>query len=226
MKTAAILVGGKGTRLQSIVSHVPKPLAPVAGEPFLFLILRALKQAGISRVVLLTGYMHEKIVEACQDGSQFGLEIIYSRETEFLGTAGALKNAETYLQNEFLLLNGDTYLDCALEELIHYPLSENVQGVIGVSQPDDGKRYGNILLNGNQIISFREKDENATGWVSAGIYKFSADIFRLIPKNQAISLEVDIFPALVNKLHAVKLAGDFCDIGVPESYLAFQEKFI
>ena len=228
MNTAAILVGGKGTRLQSLVSDVPKPLADIAGEPFLFIILRALRQAGISRVVLLTGFMHTKVVRACGDGKKFDLEISYSQEQEALGTAGALKHAEAQLAGceDFLLLNGDTYLDCSLDELINYPLNQNTVGALGVSEPDDSKRYGSIVLqaNSNKIKSFREKDETAASLVSAGIYKLSAKILQFIPKDQNCSIETDTFPRLLQnnfELHAVKLSGEFCDIGIPESYAGF-----
>ena len=233
MNTAAVLVGGKGTRLQSLVSDVPKPLANVAGEPFLFIILRALRCAGITHVVLLTGYMQDKIVKACGDGQQFDLQITYSQEHQALGTAGALKNAQQNLLGceEFLLLNGDTYLDCSLDGIVNYPLGKTIYGVLGVCEPDDAKRYGSIVLakNSNQIISFREKDSSANiqPLVSAGIYKLSEKILQCIPENKNCSLETEIFPFLLehqHPLHAVKLAGDFCDIGVPDSYAGFSLK--
>jgi NDP-sugar pyrophosphorylase family protein len=225
---AAILVGGKGTRLKPLVADVPKPLANVAGEPFLFLILRELASVGIRKVVLLTGYMHEKIVEACGHGQQFGLEIIYSQENEPLGTAGALKHAQSMLQAypEFILLNGDTYLDCSLKDFIQCKLKDKSFGMIGVTKPDDVKRYGSVVINQatQDVEEFREKDNNNTGWVSAGIYKLSSRIFDLIPEGQSSSLETDIFPHLVQEkmiLQSFLLEGMFCDIGVPESYAVF-----
>src|SRR5262249_48269949 len=111
MTIAAILVGGKGTRLRPLISNLPKPLAQVNGECFLYLLLREIKNAGINRVLLLTGYMHDEILAACGDGRNFGLEIDYSQEFQPLGTAGALKNAQHLLPDteHFLLLNGDSY---------------------------------------------------------------------------------------------------------------------
>lgn len=227
--TAVILVGGKGTRLQSVVADVPKPLANIAGKPFLFLLLQTLAAQGIKKVILLTGYMHEKIVAACQDGSAFGLQIIYSQENQALGTAGALCNAETILNtlDEFILLNGDTFLECSIEPLLCQRLTDQTQGIICVCQPDEIERFGSVVLGPqNQIEAFREKHSQSTGYVNAGIYKLSHDILKLIPKNQFCSLETDIFPQLVSKkaLSGLILNGLFYDIGTPESYKAFNIK--
>lgn len=226
---AAILVGGKGTRLRPLVADVPKPLANVAGEPFLFILLRELAALGIQKVILLTGYLHDKMVEACGDGSQFNLSIQYSRELEPLGTGGALANAHALLKDhaEFVLLNGDTYITCSLRDFFQQMLKPTSIGAIGVIQPDDAKRYGTVALDPTtrDIIAFREKDEKTTtGLVSAGIYKLSSDIFNYIPEGQASSLEQDIFPFLIAKGHALQsffLNGMLCDIGLPESYVGF-----
>lgn len=232
-RTAAILVGGKGTRLRSVVSDVPKPLAPVAGEPFLFIILRQLQSAGISRVVLLTGYQHEKIEAACGDGKQFGLEIIYSREIEPLGTAGAILKAKPYLQEskEFILMNGDTYLDCSLDIFLNLSFDPQWMALIGAMQPEETERFGTLKVNLHnfQIEEFIEKGKSTADskLVNAGIYRLSSSIFDVIPAEQFCSLETDIFPQLLQKkliLRALPIEGKFVDIGVPESYLAFNRK--
>lgn len=228
---AAILVGGKGTRLRSLISDVPKPLAPVGGEPFLFLILRQLASVGIKRVVLLTGYLHEKVVAACQDGQQFGLEILYSQEHEPLGTAGAILQARPFLEDypDFILMNGDTILDCSLDAFLRFPMVPNWMGLIGAMQPKETARFGSLDLDPETqtINAFREKDQHSTGIVNAGIYRLSKSIFDMIPAGQFCSLETDIFPSIIkNKmgLRAFLLNGEFVDIGVPESYLAFNKK--
>lgn len=227
--TAVILVGGKGTRLQSVVSDVPKPLANVAGEPFLFLLLKMLAKEGIEKIILLTGYMHEKIVAACQDGKQFGVQISYSHEHAALGTAGALRNAEKLLNNldDFILMNGDTYLNCSIKPLLSHPLPTDVLGILSVCQPEETQRFGTVILEPPNIIkAFLEKDSQSSGLVNAGIYKLSCDILPYIPKNQFCSLETDIFPQLAVKkaLHGLIQDGLFYDIGTPESYAAFNTK--
>lgn len=267
-KTVAILVGGKGTRLQSVVSSVPKPLAPIAGEPFLFLILRQLKKYGFSRVVLLTGYMHDMIHSACGDGKQFGLEIVYSEERDPLGTAGALLKAKSFLESEkeFILMNGDTYLDCDLEKYFEAPLIEKEIALIGAVEVKEKDRFGSLLIDKKtgHIKKFLEKasdkrgycsyprgrsmsflldfglylqrrydrwvekrrTQQMKGWVNAGIYKLSTDIFKKIPENKFCSLEQDVFPQLLKEksiLKAYPLQGNFIDIGIPETYLSFNE---
>ncbi|TAK79434.1 MAG: nucleotidyl transferase [Gammaproteobacteria bacterium] len=223
--TAAILVGGKGTRLQSVISDVPKSLAPIAGEPFLYLLLRHLKSAGIQRVILLTGYMHDKIQAACGDGSLFGLDIIYSQEPTPLGTGGALWHGRSYLssQNSFLLLNGDSYIDNPLTEFIQQPLEKDAIGIIGAIRSEEYERYGSLLIDKDQFITgFFEKSQKNTGLVNAGIYKFSSKLLEMI--NGPSSLEYDVFPYLINHGHLLAahlLEGKFTDIGTPESYLAF-----
>lgn len=226
---AAILVGGKGTRLRSLIDGIPKPLADVAGEPFLFLILRVLAQTGIKKVILLTSYLHEKIVEACGNGEQFGLEILYSEEKKALGTAGAIGHARSLLKSysDFILLNGDTYLECKMQAFFQAPLKKNSIGMMGVMQFDETKRYGTVLLNPTtgHIEQFREKDPNSSsGLVSSGVYKLSTEILNFIPENTVCSLEIDIFPKLLDQkfiLQSYLLDGTFCDIGIPESYLSF-----
>lgn len=226
-KVAAILVGGKGTRLQSLISHVPKSLAPIGDEPFLFLLLRDLIKLGFQDIVLLTGYCHEAIVEAC-DAVSWGARIHYSQELTPLGTAGALKQAQAWLGNcaEFLLLNGDTYLE-DFATLIDAPL-QGALGAIGVIKPQKNDRYGSIVFDAvsNQILSFQEKNF-IEGYVNAGIYKFSPDILSAIPLNTFCSLEQDLLPQLIQQqkiLKAFPLQGQFYDIGLPESYLQFVEK--
>jgi len=224
LKTAAILVGGLGTRLRPLISHVPKPLAPIGEEPFLFLLIRDLVKCGYLNIILLTSYRHEVIQKAC--GSElFGASILYSQEITPLGTAGALKHAESFLKNkkEFLLLNGDTYIDDF--KLLVSENFDNALGLIGVMKPKKNDRYGDVLMDDkNKIISFQEKSLLKETYVNAGIYKFSSRVLDFIPEKKVCSLEKEIFPKLIEQhelLKGISLDGNFYDIGVPESYLEF-----
>lgn len=227
-RVAAILVGGKGTRLQPLISHVPKPLAPVGAEPFLFLLIRDLVRVGYQDIILLTGYRHEMIVAACESATTLGANIRYSQELEPLGTAGAVKQAQALLSDydDFLLLNGDTYLDDFVS-IANTPL-EYALGLIGVIQPKINDRYGSIVFDQQtqKISSFQEKNQALQSYVNAGIYKLSTQILGYIPAQQFCSLETDILPKLLEQakvLKAVPLHGQFYDIGLPESYLQFVE---
>ena len=161
-RVAAILVGGKGTRLQPLVSQVPKPLAPIGPEPFLFLLIRDLVRVGYKDIVLLTGYRHEMIVAACEQfAAKLGANIFYSCEAVPLGTAGALKQAQDFLsqQEHFLLLNGDTYLD-DFTSIAAAKLDAAI-GLIGVIKPKENDRYGSIVFDEKtqRILSFQEKNQ-------------------------------------------------------------------
>lgn len=229
MTVAAILVGGFGTRLRSVVSDVPKPLAPIHGKPFIFFLLEELAKLSVKRVILLTGYMHDKVVAACGDGTQFGLEIIYSQEHEALGTAGAVKLAEPLLaqESDFLLLNGDSLCQEALAALVPLKCSDQQLGFIAVSYVADASRFGTVKFaaDSKTILAFQEKAASQSGYVNAGVYRLSSKIFNVIQPNQKLSLEQDIFPKHVNNgLLACEVEALFDDIGLPESYLEFQIK--
>jgi len=230
----AILAGGLGTRIQSVLSHLPKALAPINGKPFLFLQLEKLQLLGVKKVVLLTGYKHEEIVEACGDGSKWDLKIIYSREDSPLGTAGAVKNAEAILSNfeNFILLNGDTFYDFSLYNFLEAPLDTAVLGLIGVvadSSKNLGEKHfaqaGSIDLDKNHFVTaFAEKPTVAHKFLNAGIYKFSKQLLNYIPDNVVCSLEEEIFPQLIDKnilLQGYIFSNNFYDIGTPEKYKTF-----
>jgi len=227
-KIAVILAGGLGTRLRSIVSNVPKSLAPIHDEPFLFLLLRALARLGVSKIILLTGYLHEQIVAVCGDGSIFGLELIYSYESEPLGTAGALKNAEKYLTDvsDFLLLNGDSFCPEAITALsTAHDLTKRL-GVIAVTQVENSSRFGTVSFDPRTltVLSFEEKGSCKTGYVNTGVYRLSNKILREIPANRQCSLEQEIFPKILSALSVSIVDASFDDIGIPESYHSFLKK--
>lgn len=227
-KIAVILAGGFGTRLRSLISDVPKSLAPVHDEPFLFLLLRALAQFGVLKVILLTGYLHEKIELACGDGSAFGLELIYSCESTPLGTGGALKNAAVYLKEapDFLLLNGDSFCPEAISALAAYDNLKARLGVIAVTQIEDASRFGIVSFDPKTqvVLSFLEKKSQQSGYVSVGVYRLSQAVLNKIPDKKKCSLEQEIFPGILSALSVCVVDASFDDIGLPESYHGFLKK--
>lgn len=225
---AALLIGGLGTRLRSVVSDKPKALAPIQGRPFLYYVLKSLKEAGITEVALLTGYMHEAVVDAIGQDAGLGLNIHYSREKEPLGTAGALKNAEKLLKtyDRFLVLNGDTYYDQAVLDFAQTSIPESSLGMIGIHQVDDATRYGSIVFDHqNRIEAFKEKTQaQGAAWVNAGIYQFKPELLHEIPGHRFVSLENETLPLLIRsgfELTVQPITGSFVDIGIPESYHDF-----
>lgn len=232
VEVAAILAGGKGTRLASVVPDTPKPVAPIGEKPFLFYVFEDLARIGIRDVVLLTGYHHEKVVEQCRSAETLGLSVHYSRETEPLGTGGALRQAiETspFLKKPFLLLNGDTVIEPTVKPLLDHTLEKEEVILMGIMEVEDRSRFGGVELRGAgpRIERFLEKGASDPGWVNSGAYLVSPRILEFTPQRPAfLSLENEVLPRLLREeipIRGVPLPGRFHDIGVPESYWAFHE---
>ena len=218
IREAVVLAGGFGTRLAHLVPDVCKPMAPVAGRPFLRYVLDQLAAEGFRRVVIADGYRREQI-ESFFGETYRGLEIIYSPEDEPLGTGGAARRALSLCEGEVVfVLNGDTYLDCdycAMEDA----LVEGVHAVLAVKRLRDFDRYGTIgLAPDGSIDVFNEKRPCADGIINAGVYLVRRRVLSAMPER--FSLELAWLEALAGtgKLRAVPCGGTFIDIGVPEDY--------
>lgn len=235
IKEAIILAGGFGTRLQSVVSDVPKPMAPVNNQPFLNYQLRYLKHYGINRVVLSVGYLHEKITEYY--GSEFeGINIHYSVETEPLGTGGGIKKAmDMVLSNTVLVLNGDSFFEIDIHSFNNHHISFNSECSIALREVDNAARYGTIEMTGGdgnrgrQIISFKEKNNiPSKGIINGGVYLLNKTTYLTkSPNVNSFSIEKDFFET---QLQEIKIFGClfnnyFIDIGIPEDYAKAQNDF-
>lgn len=221
---AIVLAGGMGTRLRTVVTDLPKPMAPVAGRPFLELLLRSLVAKGFSRVILSTGYMAEKISD--HFGSCFaGIELDYSVEIEQLGTGGAVSLAARLVREDhFFVFNGDTFLDLdargvdAMWQRIREP-------VIVAREVEDTARYGRLDTDQGHVVRFAEKGQAGPGLINAGCYVFQADQFSGVELGSRFSLETDYLAPLVERtavaLHVA--SGLFIDIGVPSDYARAQQ---
>lgn len=221
--TAVILAGGLGTRLRSVVADRPKVMAEVNGRPFLCFLLDQLTMAGIRRVVLCTGYLADTVSSLL--GSRYNqAELLYSVETEPLGTGGALRLALPLLKSDpLLVLNGDSY--CALD-LPQFAAAHHSAGAVAslaLARVADISRYGAVTVETNGAISrFEEKGAGrGEGLINAGIYLLPAAAIAAIPAGTMVSLERDIFPGLIgNGLFGFAQTGRFIDIGIPDDYRA------
>lgn len=218
-RQAVILAGGLGTRLGVLTQETPKPLLPVAGKPFLDYLLWNLKRHGFERILLLVGYKAMQIIEHYGGGERLGLEIQYAVETAPMGTGGALRLAQDYLDERFLLLNGDTLLDFNYLDLA---LLEG-KAAVALRRVPDAARYGRVRLEGSRIIGFGEKEGSGPGLVNGGVYVLSRQAVELLPEGVS-SLERDLFPRLVERgeLLGKPYEGFFLDIGLPETYAEAQ----
>lgn len=217
-----ILAGGLGTRLRPVIGDsVPKPMADVNGRPFLEWLLILLRGHGLRDFVISTGYKGEVIERYFGDGSRLGVSIEYSREESPLGTGGALRRAEPLLSGgDFLVVNGDTYLEADPRPLLEARASSGSIGVLGLVEARGPRKGGFVELEGDRVVAFREGV--GTGRMYAGVAAFSPEVFRAMPGSERFSLEEDLLPSLASSgsLRGLPMEGTFIDIGTPEGYAA------
>lgn len=219
-KEAIIIAGGKGTRLKSVYSEGPKPMVPVNGVPFLTRLMEYLKQSGIARVILATGYMHEKIEEH-YGNSCHGMALAYSVETEPLGTGGAIAQAlKKATKPEVLVLNGDSFFDVDLQRFFQEFEQSDASVQLALKRLPDVARYGTVVLDeSGTISSFNEKGAKGSGLINGGVYALKvADVMTVFP-TEPFSFEYDFLaPEQVGILkRGQEFDGKFIDIGTPES---------
>lgn len=221
-----LLVGGMGTRLRAVLPSVPKPLASVGDRPFLELLVRQLRRQGIRRLVLCTGHLAGQIEDEFGDGRGLDVEILYSKESQPMGTAGAVRLARHCLQSaaDFLVMNGDSFMELDFGELIGFHRKHGGLVSMAVQRVQDASRYGTVQADPDgRVVAFAEKTgDDAPGLVNAGVYVFNQAVLDHIPETAA-SLEREIFPRLLPLgVYALEQHGMFIDIGTPEDYARAQ----
>lgn len=226
--TAIILAGGKGTRLQSVVSDRPKPLALVSGRPFIEYLLDQLNSAGFKNVIISSGHLGEQINHYLGNTYK-SLQLHHCHETLPLGTAGALQHALPLVTSQqVLVLNGDSYCDIDFIKLLEIHQTKAALVTISTVAVPDVSRYGSVTTTNDGLLTdFLEKGGQATeGFINAGIYVIERDILLRITPKKMISLEREIFPLYLGKsMYAYKSIGAFIDIGVPDDYKRAQQLF-
>ena len=224
MTTAIVLAGGLGTRLRTVVPDWPKPMAPVAGKPFLTYLLDYWIGQGIDHFVLSVGYRHEAIIDYFGD-NYHGVLIDYVIETEPLGTGGALRMAARHCYNQqgFLLLNGDTFFAVNLLSLRDFASENRADMCLSLFETTAGQRYLGVELGDDGIIaSLHHHSDRDRCLVNGGVYWCEPDRLRLETyASGSCSLENDVFPAFLS--NQCRIAGlafkvPFIDIGIPEDY--------
>ena len=225
--TAAILAGGLGTRLRSVVADRPKVLAEVRGRPFLSYLLDRLASVNVTEVVLCTGYLGEQ-VQASFGNTYKSLRLVYSQEFSQFGTAGALRLALPFFKSETVLVtNGDSFCDADLSAFVNWHFAQQAEASLLLTQVSDTKRFGRVEVDDKgKVLSFEEKgNSSGKGSINAGIYLLSRNLLSTIPGDRPVSLEREIFPNWIGRgLYGYSSNGGFLDIGTPESY-AIAEKF-
>jgi len=218
---AILLAGGKGTRLQSVVSDVPKVLAPVGGKPFLDYLLTWLEKNGVKNTIISIGYKGDLIKN--HYGANFGtLNIEYCEEESPLGTGGAMKKALSLCQVENIcVLNGDSFFAADLATLLSGHISAKADVTLTVKEMHDYDRYGTVELD-NGKVTFREKQHTVRGFVNCGVYILRRDIFHKFDMPDIFSFENDFLCKDGLNIHAIPFDASFIDIGVAEDYALAQ----
>ena len=226
--SVALLAGGLGTRLRSVIADRPKVLAEIRSQPFLSYLLDQVAAAGCRSVVLCTGYLGEQIETAF--GKSYGpLRLIYSREQEPLGTAGALRLATPRLESDcVLVMNGDSF--CAIDIKAYWDWHRQRQATasMALTRVARSDRFGRVKLDTDaRVIEFVEKQQGSgAAWINAGIYFLSQEVLRSIPDGVNVSLEREVFPRWMGRgLYGYVSAGPFLDIGTPDDFAVAESFF-
>jgi len=222
-----ILAGGRGIRLSPITDHLPKPMVAIKDKPFLEYILLMLKRNSLKKILLCVGYLGDKIEAYFGDGQRLGMEIKYSYEKELLGTGGALKLAGDLIEEEFLLLYGDSYLDIEYGNFIKFFKNQKTIGALVIydNAHGDTRVKNNIAIEGDLIIKYDKVNEDKSlKYVEAGASIFRRQVLGIIDDNRFVSLENDIFPLLIKnkELTGYQSKSRFYDIGACDRLSCFE----
>ena len=225
---AIILAGGLGTRLRSVVSDIPKCMAPVCGKPFLHYLLTSIEHKGIERVVLSVGYLHEVIQEWIAD-TKPNLEIVYSVERVPLGTGGAIRLAMSQVESEqVLIMNGDTFFDIDISAFAQFHAARKSSLSIALKPMDDFDRYGNVRIDAcGHILEFQEKKYCPHGLVNGGCYlmETAGAFMDGLPDKFSFETEVLQNRVDVGEMFGFVAANYFIDIGIPSDYTRANAEF-
>lgn len=233
---AILLAGGLGTRLRSVVSDRPKPMALIGDKPFMEYVVHELSRHGITDIIFAVGYKGSMVEEYFGDGSRLEtgdgsekgkIRIRYAYEEELLGTAGAIKNAGRFItEPEFFVLNADTFYQIDYSRLVRMQKEENLDLALVLRRVPDVSRYGEACLEQGRLTRFNEKTEIARpGTINGGIYLMRRELLDEIPDGK-VSLEQEMIPRWLEQKRAlggIVNDGYFIDIGIPEAYYQFQE---
>lgn len=216
-----ILCGGKGSRLRDVVKDKPKPMADIKGRPFLDILIDHMAAYGFQRFILCAGYKGE-IVRGYYRNKHSTFDILISQEIKPLGTAGAIKNAQSLIRNDpFLVMNGDSFCSFDLRMFINFYKNKKASFLMALVKAKGAQDYGVVNIDASKrIISFNEKVKaKRDSFINAGIYLLEKNIFSLIAPEKKLSLEYDIFPKIVNeRFYGYITEGELIDIGTPDRY--------
>src|SRR5215467_12599309 len=228
-----ILAGGKGTRLRPLTLNTPKPIVPVANAPFLLYQIGLMRSGGIGEVILSLSYQPRKIEELLKDGSDYDVRIRYAVEATPLGTGGAFKNAEEYIDSSTVVFNGDVLTGLDLSAVIKQHQRAGAVATIVLTPVDNPSAYGLVETDSDGWVKrFVEKpgpNEVTCNTINAGVYVLEPSVLQYMPKNEPYSFERGLFPTLLeNKEPVTAYVSDkyWIDIGTPQKYLEVHQDIL
>lgn len=234
---ALILAGGLGTRLRPLTLNTPKPIVPIGNQPFLLRQIESLKMAGVTNITLSLNYQPSAIEKLLGDGSEFGVNLRYLIEPSPMGTAGAYKFAEKFLEETTIVLNGDILTDIDLQTVTDKHRKDNALATIVLTPVENPSAYGLVQVSDNSdILRFLEKpsleeiERLKINTINAGIYIFEPSVLAYIPENESYSFEYQLFPDLLRnkeKFQAFVANNNYwLDIGTTQRYLQANQDLI
>jgi mannose-1-phosphate guanylyltransferase len=217
---AVILAGGLGTRLRPLTNNKPKPMLPVGEKPILEHLIEWTKKGGVKSIVICVSYLRKSIEDYFEDGSKFGVKIEYAISNKPLATAGQLKTAEEFIDDDFVCMYGDSIFNFSLKNMIKQHVTKKSFVTMSLNEFKTNLPYGVIETSKKgKVTSWNEKPEIKAN-VNMGCYVMNSNIFDLIPKNKAYGMDDVIKKAMKNKqaVNSFITKKGFTDIGNKESY--------
>lgn len=221
-KTAVLLAGGLGRRLQNLTTDVPKSLLPIKGSPLLEIIMRQLSSSGFKRVILAIHHLGDLIKSFCKDGSQWNIAVEYVQEKKPLGTIGPIKLLDT-LPDDFLIMNTDVLTDIDLTQFHDLHVQERNLFTIATFEETEESPYGVLKIQNHRLVGFIEKPVTKRT-INMGIYMANQKILDYIPKNTFYGLNHLLLKLLALKqpIAVFPHRGKWMDIGTLKKYIQAQ----
>lgn len=230
---AVILVGGLGTRLRPLTCNTPKPMIPLANQPFIEAMLLRLRDQGVKEVILAVQYLADRFQATLGDGSRLGLKIHIIEEPEPRGTAGAVKNVEHMLDDTTFVLNGDVMTDLDLRSMLTFHREKESKVTVSLTPVDDPTQFGLVEMDREgRVKRFLEKpraEDITTNLINAGTYVIEPEVFRYVPPGEFYMFERGLFPVLLqtgDPMFGFPSRAYWTDIGKPQTYLEVNQDIL
>ena len=223
---AVIIAGGLGTRLRPLTNNTPKPMLPIGEKPILEHLVNWTKKGGIKSVILCVSYLKESIEDYFGDGEKFGVKIEYAISKKQLATAGQLKTAEKFIDDDFVCMYGDSIFNFSLRSMIKQHSIKKPFVTMSLNEYKTTLPYGVIETSKKgKVVNWNEKPEIKAN-INMGCYIMNPQVFNLIPKNKSYGMDDVIKKAMKKKVvNSFITKKGFTDIGNTESYKQACEEY-